>query len=216
MKRVWLAASLAVSLASCSTLDLTSLYEDHSWNKPDEKIDPKELPSHGLNTLVKGVAYKLMSSNEFATPRTPVAVTSFVDLTDFQNTNWLGNQLTESFMHELHLHGLTVVDFKTTGTIRVTETGDFSMSRDWEELQDRHVIDYVVAGTMTPQGEGILLNVRMVGMQSRVVVASAQAYIPAHLFGGHVDELKRIDTKDGMIIRDDQTTDPNRVISIKK
>ena len=182
-----------------------------------EDIDYRDVPSHAINQLVKGVAYDLMESNEYATPRTPVAVTSFVNMTTLEETNWLGNQLQESFMHELHLHGLTVVDFKATGSIRVTNSGDFSLSRDWEELQGRHIIDYVVTGTMTSQDDGLLLNVRMVGMQSRVVVASAQAFIPDWVFGGSIEQFRKVDMQDGLIMRDEDNPDAaKRAISIRR
>ena len=84
----------------------------------------------------------------------------------------------------------------------MTRKGDFALSRDWKELPGRQVIDYVVTGTMTPQDDGIIVNARMVGMQSHVVVATSQAFIPSWVFGGRIEMLQQVKMKDGMIIRD--------------
>lgn len=144
----------------------------------------------------------MLESSSFVTPKTPVAIASFVNLHDVESTNWLGNQLSESFIHELQRHGLIVVDFKTTGHIRVTEDGDYVFSRDWKELPERQIIDYIVAGTMMEQEGGIIVNARMIGMQSRVVVATAQSYIPNWVLGDQLTKNENVKMKDGMIIRD--------------
>jgi len=175
-------------------------------NQQEEKeIDSFDLPRHAINDVVKGLAYQMLESSTFVTAKTPVAVASFVNLKDLESTNWLGNQLAESFVHELQRHGLIIVDFKTTGHIRVTSEGDYVFSRDWKELPERQIIDYVVTGTMIEQKGGILVNARMVGIKSKVVVATAQSFIPAWVIGDELTHQQNINDnvkiRDGMIIR---------------
>ena len=204
MKKLLLAALLPV-LASCT---LTGEKEDDNFyqvmHEDKGKIDAFALPRHAINDVVKGLAYEMLTSSTFVTPKTPVAVTSFVELDSLEKTNWLGNQLAENFVHELQRHGLIVVDYKTTGHIRVTKSGDFVFSRDWKELPERQIIDYVVTGTMMEQEGGIMVNARMIGMQSRVVVATAQSFIPDWVIGEQVDKDENVHMKDGMIIRDSE------------
>jgi TolB-like protein len=166
---------------------------------------------------VKGLAYQMLESSSFVTPKTPIAVASFVDLKNLESTNSLGNQLSESFIHEMQRHGLVVIDFKTTGHIRVTADGDYVFSRDWKELPERQIIDYVVTGTMMQKNEGVLVNARMIGMQSRVVVATAQSFIPAWVVGDEFNRHENVKMKDGMILRDNTTlADDARAIAIQK
>lgn len=203
----WLITLLIPTLVSCSLISDKS--SDESFYQISQKdkgeIDSFALPKHAINDVVKGLAYQMLESSAFVNPKTPVAVASFVHLKDVESTNWLGNQIAESFIHELQRHGLVVIDFKTTGHIRVTEEGDYVFSRDWKELPERQIIDYVVAGTMIEQEEGVLINARMIGMQSRVVVATAQSYIPNWVLGDHVTRNENVKMKDGMIIRDNDT-----------
>ncbi|WP_303448827.1 FlgO family outer membrane protein [Colwellia sp. 1_MG-2023] len=179
------------------------------------EIDSFELPKHAINDVVKGLAYQMLESSSFVNPQTPIAVASFVDLNDLESTNWLGNQLSESFVHELQRHGLILVDFKTTGHIRVTKEGDYVFSRDWKELPERQIIDYVVTGTMMKQESGILVNARMIGMQSRVVVATAQSFIPNWVLGDEIHRNESVRIKDGMILRQsDMLSEDARAVEI--
>lgn len=186
-------------------------------HKERGEIDAFELPKHAINDVVKGLAYQMLESSSFVTPQTPIAVASFVNLKDLETTNWLGNQLSENFVHELQRHGLIIVDFKTTGHIRVTKEGDYVFSRDWKELPERQIIDYVVAGTMMEQDGGVMVNARMIGMQSRVVVATAQSFIPSWVLGDELSQRENVRMKDGMLIRTNDMLDEDvRAVEIQQ
>ncbi|MFT5813286.1 MAG: TolB-like protein [Psychroserpens sp.] len=211
----WLIAILIPAVMSCSVDTNKDFYRSSYVDK--QEIDSFELPRHAISDVVKGLAYQMLESSTFVNPKTPIAVASFVDLKNLESTNWLGNQISESFIHEMQRHGLVVIDFKTTGHIRVTEDGDYVFSRDWKELPERQIIDYVVTGTMMQQEAGILVNARMIGMQSRVVVATAQSFIPAWVVGDDFNNYENVKMKDGMILRDStMLVDDARAIAIQK
>ncbi len=211
----WLIAILIPAVMSCSMGTNDDFYRSSYGDK--QEIDSFELPRHAINDVVKGLAYQMLESSSFVNPKTPIAIASFVDLKNLESTNWLGNQLSESFVHEMQRHGLVVIDFKTTGHIRVTADGDYVFSRDWKELPERQIIDYVVTGTMMQQEAGILVNARMIGMQSRVVVATAQSFIPAWVVGEDFNRTENVKMKDGMILRDSaMLVDDARAIEIQQ
>jgi TolB-like protein len=62
--------------------------------------------------------------------------------------------------------------------IRITPEGDFVQNRDFEELSNTTQISYIVTGTLVKHQGGYLVNARMIGLKSKVVVASAQSLIP--------------------------------------
>ncbi|MEH0666582.1 hypothetical protein H4F18_02705 [Vibrio scophthalmi] len=172
-----------------------------------------ESPRHTLDFFVESMTEDLMISNTSVSARTPIAVTSFVDLQNMDATNWLGNSVSEGFIHQFQRRGFKVVDFKTTGSIQVTHSGDFAFSRDWKDLAQEQDIQYVLTGTMLRQEGGVIVNARVVGMQSRVVVATAQGFLPADRIGRDLDTLNSIRTQDGVLIRSDPTmTQPYTVI----
>lgn len=162
-------------------------------------------PRHTMDFFIESMTEELMISNVAVSARTPIAITSFVDLQNMDATNWLGNSVSEGFIHQFQRRGFKVVDFKTTGSIQVTQQGDFALSRDWSELAQEQEIQYVLTGTMLRQEGGVLVNARVVGMQSRIVVATAQGFLPADRIGRDLDTLNSIRTQDGVLIRSDPT-----------
>jgi TolB-like protein len=98
---------------------------------------------------------------------------------------------------------MPVVEFKATQFIRVTETGDYVLSRDFLDLNNSTPIQYVLTGTMTKHQGGFIINARMLGMESKVVVASAQSFVPFYV----VDALIPSESS-----RQNEVTDGVRII----
>ncbi|GAB2686277.1 FlgO family outer membrane protein [Aliiglaciecola aliphaticivorans] len=135
-----------------------------------------------VGDYVQNMTQDLISNMEYITDKTPVGVTNFALIdSDLQRSNLLGFQLTESFMHELHKFRIPVIDFKATEYIRVTERGDFLLSRDFLELTEQSPIEYILTGTMTKHQGGYIVNARILGLESKAVVASAQMLVPFYV-----------------------------------
>lgn len=133
-----------------------------------------------INHYVQGMMHDLIAGITLQNPNMIVGVTSFVYLDGpYDQTDLIGNQLSESFMHEVHQFGLNVVDFKTTDYIRVTPQGDFVFSRDFMELREEQPIEVILGGTMVKHQGGLLVNARIVGVSSKKVLATAQGFVPA-------------------------------------
>ena len=66
---------------------------------------------------------------------------------------------------------------------------------------------------MLRQDGGVLINARIIGMQTRVVVASAQGFLPADRIGRDLDTLNTMRMEDGVLIRSDvEKADRNTII----
>ncbi len=154
----------------------------HSEVKTDEPIFlGKELPRN-INFYMRGLMQDLVSNLQYVNESTPIAVTSFVFLDgDYQKSSLLGNQMSESLMHEIHKVGIPVLDFKVTNSLRITQDGDFISSRDFNDLTSDIPIRYIVTGNLVKHQGGYLVNARVVGISSKAIVGSAQSFIPAHV-----------------------------------
>jgi TolB-like protein len=201
MKKWLVAASMMTLLTSCAYSPIYNGKEPYSGSQ----FMLMDSPRHTMDFFIESMTEDLMVSNVAVSARTPIAITSFVDLQNMDATNWLGNSVSEGFIHQFQRRGFKVVDFKTTGSIQVTQQGDFALSRDWQDLAQEQQIQYVLTGTMLRQEGGVLVNARVVGMQSRVVVATAQGFLPADRIGRDLDTLNSIRTQDGVLIRSDPT-----------
>ncbi len=153
-----------------------------------------------VGDYVKNLTQDLISNMEYVNTQTPVAVTHFSLLdSNLQETNLLGHQMAESFVHELHKFRIPVLDYKATDYIRVTDSGDFILTRDYLELSANLPMEYVLTGTLTKHQGGYLVNARILGLNSKAVVASAQALIPFYVVDALIpSERKSDEMRDGV------------------
>jgi TolB-like protein len=151
-----------------------------------------------INHYVRGIMQDMAENLQYVNQKTPLAVSSFVFLDDdYNDASLLGNQIAESFMHELHSFGVPVIDFKTTDFMRVTPSGDFVLSRDYLELNQEQNFNYVLAGTLVNHQGGVLVNARIIGLTSKAVVGTAQGFIPQTV----VDALNSSYRTDGILLK---------------
>jgi TolB-like protein len=153
--------------------------QNHLATDTKQKQNIQNSKNHDINHYIRGLMQDLVANLQYVNSTTPVAVVSFVMLdSDYNDSNLLGIQIAESLVHEVHKFGIPVIDFKTTGFIRVTEQGDFAFSKDYEDFTGEMLARYIVGGTMLKHTDGYLINARIVGIESQAVVASAQSFIP--------------------------------------
>ena len=157
----------------------------------EEKIvaeAPVEMISMGgyINEVTQSMADQLIRNTDIMQfSQNPVAITSFVNLEDFDETNRVGEIVAENMVHELQVRGHRVVDFKMTPYIRVTPEGDFVRSREVEELARKQNINIILTGTYVYHNDGLVINARMIDLESSVVLSSAQGSVP----GWFVDDV---------------------------
>lgn len=149
---------------------------DSKWVKQG-KTNPK---LKNINNYASGIMQDLLSNLQYVGPSTPVAVADFVMLdSDFNSSNLIGQQLSQAFIHEVHKLGVPVVDYKLTDYIRVSPQGDLALTKDFLELNADLPIKYILTGTLLDDGDNTIVNARIVGVESKAVVASAQGVLPA-------------------------------------
>jgi len=201
MKNILPILIISTSLIACSSPDKVTTVQEDTYsnvspqmqgnfrfkakqNTEEKKIDAFEGNeiTNNINFYMRGLMQDLISNLQYVNSKTPIAVTSFALLdSDLETTNLLGNQIAESLIHEIHKAGIPVLDFKVTGSLRVTPEGDFVSSRDYNDLSGNIPIRYIVKGNLVKHQGGYLVNARVVGLSSKAVVASAQSFIPAHV-----------------------------------
>ena len=94
-------------------------------------------------------------------------------------TNHFGRQMTEAMIHEVHNTGFSVIDLKASGFIRMTDIGDvFYQSADYRELSPASEASHVITGTLTKHQGGYFVNAKVVFLENKSLVSSAQIFVP--------------------------------------
>jgi TolB-like protein len=107
-----------------------------------------------------------------------VMVTSFLSLDDLTQTNSLGRLLSESLIHELQVRRWKVIDARLVKDIIINQKGEFALSRDIKNIKDSYNVSGVVTGTYTIADTGVIVNAKVMDIESGVITSSGQISIP--------------------------------------
>ena len=180
MKRITLLCVVALlGLSGCESMDGYSDEPTVGVAAANETIAGAGLPTGDLNYVISTMALQLANNSIVRnTADTRIAVGSFVSLQNFDEADKLGIALGENMVHEMHVRGFGVVDFKTREFLKVRPSGDFVFSRDIGDLKRTYNVHFFLAGTITRNSDGAMINARLVQTDSSLVVATAQGFIP--------------------------------------
>ncbi|MGL4251296.1 MAG: FlgO family outer membrane protein [Aeromonas sp.] len=204
MNKFITALALALALTGCGSDPI-----DRDVGDPNQAAQGME-----LNWLVARMTDQLMERKPLATLTDPIAVASFVDLDTLQDTNWMGQQIGESFIYELNRRGEVVVDFKLTGSLKVTPQGDFVLSRNYKELSSRLPISRILVGTFSRNSKGVLVNARIIDMRTKMVETTAQSLIPQQYLFGSNNSFGRASINRGYLMRDSQARPGGHLVNL--
>ena len=107
---------------------------------------------------------------------------SFVDLNNMSSTSPMGRLIAENLIHELQVRAWRIVEPRLMQNIMINEGGEFVLSRDVKQLRDKFGISAVVAGTYVVASDHIVVNARVVNVESGIVMSSGQIQIPSSWF----------------------------------
>ena len=194
MMKFFVSLMLLLSIFSCTTNQNVSsitpikIKENVIDNNQRQLLVSKKDMAH----YVKLLTDELISNISFVKPRSVIAVSSFVYLDgDYQSTPLFAKQIQESFNFEIHKVGQNIVEYKATEFLRVLPSGDFVLSKDYTELKAELPIDYFLVGTIAKMKSGIMVNAKLVGADSKAIVAASQQKIPKHIVEQYVPSLKK-------------------------
>lgn len=163
---------LMIGLSGCTSKNRgyeTSLLDIDWTSSPDIKETINQGIVDMSDQLLKNSRVKVTDK---------VAVATFVDLHKLNKTAHFGRKVSESMFNELHIRGFNLIDVRGTKTIRVNADGEFFITRNIKLLNKKRVQNtYILVGTYSKFGKGILLNARMLDNLTGDVVSTARTII---------------------------------------
>ena len=135
-----------------------------------------------LVNYVEQMALDLTDTMQVAPQDAAIAVTSFVDLdASLTTASQLGNQLSETFIHQLQKFGYSAVDFKPANLITVNKQGDFAFTRNTRKLAGTNIASHVLSGTLIYRADGVVINARVINIENKRLAASSRTFIPLYV-----------------------------------
>lgn len=109
-------------------------------------------------------------------------VTSFSNLENLSETTPFGRLVAENVIHELQVRNWKVFEMRLTKDITINEAGEFSLSRDVKKIKEMYKIGGIVTGTYTLAGKHVIVNARVIDINTGLVSSSAQIHMPRDRF----------------------------------
>ncbi len=108
-----------------------------------------------------------------------LAVCSFVDLKKLTRTSSFGRYLAEQLMSEFQQRGYTVVEMRKTTSLMIQEKrGEYTLSRNPEDLNPSITAGAVLTGTYTLAGNNVLVNARIIDNRNSTMLTSSTLIFP--------------------------------------
>jgi TolB-like protein len=132
-----------------------------------------------VNRIASSIAQQLGQNKNFDNfEDTPIAIMSVVDMNDFKKTSPIVKRISENLIHEMHVRGYKVVDYKAMCKIDIDVNGDYVFSRAMEDLQNQRTIIYALTGTYSNYKDGMAINIRIIDIKTNIVLSTAQVFVP--------------------------------------
>ncbi|GHB63085.1 hypothetical protein GCM10008107_10230 [Psychrosphaera saromensis] len=110
-----------------------------------------------------------------------MTVTSFVELDDnLNNTNPLGNQLSDTLLISLKEVGFFVEDLYTASDVQITDKGAFVFSRTIDKLRKLES-EYILSGVINYTPNSVNINARVINIKQSEIVAAHSFSIPNYI-----------------------------------
>lgn len=109
-------------------------------------------------------------------------VTSFTNLDRLSETSAFGRLVAENVIHELQVRKWKVFDVRLTKDVVINETGEFSLSRDIMKIKEMYKVGGIVTGTYSVADSHMVVNARVIDINTGLVASSAQIYLPVNWF----------------------------------
>jgi TolB-like protein len=97
-----------------------------------------------------------------------------VNLNDLSETSPFGRLVGEHLIHELQVRGWPVSDIRLSKDLIINGSGEFSLSRDLKRIRELMPAVNVVTGTYMSTRDGVLLNIRVLNLETGRIVSTAQ------------------------------------------
>ncbi|WP_297892852.1 FlgO family outer membrane protein [Shewanella sp.] len=158
-------------------------------------------PTAMINHLSQRIVTELVKQNDALRSDQPIVVATPVLVGDMSSTNALAQQLQQGLMTSLHQFQFNVVDLNLGDGLRVSEDGDFILTRDWQKLSSNLPVEHLLVSTMSLTTNGMAINARIVNVSNNRVVSTSQTFVTQKELGNYMQLSEQVISQDGILYR---------------
>ncbi len=154
---------------------------------PVRQVSAVGLNARTLDFYTERLANALFASglaSEGAMSNSALAVSSFLPVRQLSLTGLteqeveLANQLAESMLTAAVQRGFAAIDFRLRRELLLLPEHEQALSRQLADVTQRQAARAMLTGTFSTQEDGVIVNVRIIDLNSQQVLAAATDFIP--------------------------------------
>ncbi|WP_017446329.1 FlgO family outer membrane protein [Gayadomonas joobiniege] len=184
---------IIIQLGLFSLLAACSYTQTHSYQTLVDQASPPPRQAQFSADSIKAYTYRLADELLLSLQETSfngrLMVVPFVDAQTLSAEDAVGRalsglnaQLENSFIYEMQHRGFNLVDYKLTGKVIFKGQSESIWSRDLGQLQHSTDADYLLSGTLTEHEQGVIVNVRLIRLENKLIAGTASGFIPRNVF----------------------------------
>ncbi|WP_261924415.1 FlgO family outer membrane protein [Shewanella sp. NFH-SH190041] len=158
-------------------------------------------PTAAVNHLASKIVAELQQQNDGIRSDQPLVVTTPVMAGDMHSTNALSVQLQQGLIAALHARRFNVVDINVGQGLKISDSGNRILSRDWRQLSASVPVKYALVATLSQDRQGVVINSRIVQLINKRVVAASQAFAGYQSLGAYLSAAENVISQHGMLHR---------------
>lgn len=176
-----LLAGFGLFLAGCSNVAYITPPETYAVS---EQLRVPETHSNvgRFNAQIIFMADQIERNVDRESVQNTFIVTSLSNLNRLSETTRFGRLVSENLIHELQVRRWKIFEVRLTKDIIINETGEFSLSRDIMKIKDIYMVGGIITGTYSVADGHIIVNTRVIDINTGLVVSTAQSHMPVTWF----------------------------------
>jgi TolB-like protein len=131
-----------------------------------------------LNAMIIFLADQLERNIDSKYFSQPSIVATFSNLDNLGSTSSFGRLIAENLAHELQVRKWRVIEVKLAKSITMNSSGEFAMTREVSKIKGAHKVRAIVTGTYTYTDENVIVNAKVLNLDTGILLSSAQIIIP--------------------------------------
>ncbi len=182
--KIFILVTTTVSLFGCTLeSNVVTLHPRQSY-LVDEPIELQQSRSvvGRFNSQLIFLADQIDRNAERKSLDNTYIVTSFTNLNNLTETTQFGRLIAENIIHELQVRKWNVFEVRLNRDVMINETGEFSLSRDIKKIKDTYKVGGIVTGTYSITGNHVIVNARVIDINTGLVASSGQIRVPVDGF----------------------------------
>jgi len=174
-------AGCGTLLASCSNVGYVTPVERYVVSE-QIRVPANQSTVGRFNAQIIFMADQIERNVDRKSLENTFIITSFTNLNKLSETTAFGRLVAENLIHELQVRKWKIFEVRLTKDVIINETGEFSLSRDIKKIKDMYKVGGIVTGTYSVANDHVIVNSRVIDINTGLVASSAQSHMPANWF----------------------------------